>query len=227
MSKGSFVFVADLKKKMREHRERESVFRPIRAEIEDAADWRARLVAIRRLYAAMGESWVDHDPYIDGLANYLTPIESALWTDIRTVGHMPMLMQVPVGRYFVDFGDLESRIALEADGKEFHNQERDAIRDEWLWINEGWRVFRVSGAQCMRVLPERGQFCQDYYYEHGTKPSEAEIAKSESEFLYSTSTGVVTALREVFYDRSGRNLGLMVDVLHNHRLADFPIPGRE
>jgi len=110
-------------------------------------------------------------PYGIGLDNYLTPIERALWNDIRCMG-LPFYMQYPVGRRFVDFGDPVYQIAIEADGKEFHTPEKDAAKDRDL-EREGWRVFRVTGHDCMyaraplaEILPmyERFEGQYDWYY---------------------------------------------------------------
>ena len=75
-----------------------------------------------------------------------TPIERDLWTDLRCAG-VPMYPQVPVGRFFIDFGDPLERIGLEADGRDFHDVARDRARDEILLREYGWRIYRVTGSQ--------------------------------------------------------------------------------
>lgn len=87
-------------------------------------------------------------PYELGLGEKLTPIEYALWSDIRYMG-LPFYMQYPVGRRFVDFGDPRMKIAIEADSAKWHTPEKDLIRDREL-RNEGWRVFRIGGSDCFK-----------------------------------------------------------------------------
>ena len=72
-----------------------------------------------------------------------TPIERDLWTDLRCAG-VPMYPQVPVGRFFIDFGDPLERIGLEADGRDFHDVVRDRARDEILLREYGWCIYRVA-----------------------------------------------------------------------------------
>lgn len=78
-----------------------------------------------------------------------TPIESALWSDIRMEGAV-LYPQYPVSRFFVDFANPVARIAIECDGKHFHiDKEKDARRDKE--INKiGWTVYRFTGSECMK-----------------------------------------------------------------------------
>lgn len=94
-------------------------------------------------------SW-DDEPY--DIANWLvlfTPIEMAAWTDIRGAG-LPLWPQLPVGRFFVDFGNPIKKVALECDGKEWHNPAKDALRDAEL-AQMGWVVIRAEGWRCNRI----------------------------------------------------------------------------
>lgn len=203
--------------------ERARVLQPLRDAVAAATDWRVRLDAIRRLYDAMTpEEWLSHDPYADGLQNTLTPIEDQLWTDIRCCGHMPMLMQVPAGPYVMDFADPRERIAIEADGKGYHSTERDRRRDQWLWENEGYRVFRVTGAECFRVLPH----VPEVEAQRGERLSPEERDAIATRFYGETSAGVVEAIRQVFYEKEYRIqfYDAVHRALHLHRLADFEIP---
>ena len=96
---------------------------------------------IREYYSIVGPDILAghrRSPYGLGIENYLTPIEVALWQEIRMRG-LPFYMQYPVGRRFVDFGDPINQIAIEADGAAFHSEEKDAKK------NEDWSVFRIKG----------------------------------------------------------------------------------
>lgn len=78
----------------------------------------------------------------------MTPIESALWGDIRLVG-LVLYAQYPVGRFFVDFGNPVAKVAIECDGAAYHlDAAKDAAREREL--NEmGWKVYRISGRDCL------------------------------------------------------------------------------
>lgn len=98
-------------------------------------------------------SWLLGDPYqIADWVMLFTPIESAAWHDIRSYG-VPMWPQFPVGKYFADFGNPVAKVALECDGKQFHDPKKDALRDK-AFASMGWRVIRAPGWQCVKVLDD-------------------------------------------------------------------------
>lgn len=102
--------------------------------------------SIRSLYKSIEGD--DYDPYVVDWLKVFTPIESFAWQSIRHCG-LPMRPQFPVGRVFLDFADPDKKIAIECDGKYWHNATDDAIRDAKL-AAQGWRVFRVTGSECYR-----------------------------------------------------------------------------
>jgi len=122
---------------------------PIRAE-----KWRERLSAIRARYAEYKKlvsqghsSWEHGDPYaVADWINIFTPIEQAAWSDIRGLP-FTVWPQFPVGKYFVDFAIVHKKIAIECDGADYHDAEKDAVRDEEL-RKIGWAVVRVPGRDC-------------------------------------------------------------------------------
>jgi very-short-patch-repair endonuclease len=120
-------------------------FRPIDITLPVPQRWNE----IRRLYRAERDH-IDAGIYTAYLANWdaiFTPIERAMWEAIRCYGGLRFFPQYPVGRYFVDFGDPWSCIAIECDGKQWHDEQTDAIRDSHL-EQMGWRVFRIPGNAC-------------------------------------------------------------------------------
>lgn len=92
--------------------------------------------------------WFKGDPYeVGDWLSVFTPIEFSMWQDIRGMG-LDLWPQLPVGRFFVDFGNPVAKVAVECDGRQWHlDQEKDAARDAEL-ERMGWKVYRVPGWQC-------------------------------------------------------------------------------
>ena len=76
-----------------------------------------------------------------------TEAEKALWSRLRSrqLDGAKFRRQHPIGRYIVDFVDLEKKLVIELDGGQ-HNEEselqKDNIRTAWL-NSEGYRVLRL------------------------------------------------------------------------------------
>lgn len=130
-----------------------------------------RFEAIKRHYAALspiilaGESdeWAvcayAWDTPSSGIR--LSPIERALWCDIRQQ-NVVMYPQYPVAGYFVDFANPVAKVAIECDGAAFHvNAAKDASRQRHIEA-KGWTVYRISGADCMRdeIISEDEEGCE-------------------------------------------------------------------
>ena len=77
---------------------------------------------------------------------HFTPIESAMWSDIRCEG-ITMYPQWPACGFFLDFANPVAKVAIECDGREFHDPRKDAERDAIL-AEAGWRVYRIQGYEC-------------------------------------------------------------------------------
>lgn len=131
--------------------------RPLALAIERAHDWRERLRAIRAYYeavrpeidAAQPYEWA-YDVYEVDWPALFTPIESAIWSDVRGLG-LVLYPQFPMEAgghtYFADFASPRRKVCIECDGKAFHDPKVDAIRDSALSL-AGWAVYRFTGAQC-------------------------------------------------------------------------------
>ena len=77
--------------------------------------------------------------------SYMSPIEVNMWSDIRSYG-LFFYPQVPIGNFFVDFANPLEKIVIEVDGKQWHDIEKDALRDKEL-KEMGWRVVRLPGSE--------------------------------------------------------------------------------
>lgn len=125
-----------------------------------------------------------------------SPAEELAQQVIRGSG-LDMWPQYPVGRYFVDFGDPYKKIALEVDGRDYHDIDRDRVRDAELF-NLGWIVYRVSGAEAYRS------------------------AEDNDEWRDNTVEGVVSAINVVHYGK-GTPTEQHFKTLRNHCLVECAV----
>lgn len=134
------------------------------------------------------DSWHRSDPYrLGDWVNLFTPIEMAAWQDIRAAG-LPLWPQLPVARFFVDFGNPVAKIALECDGQRWHDPVKDAARDRELF-DMGWRVYRAPGWRCWAVMERPDNY--------------AELSADEKETYHrenmeNTMDGLIAEMRSVF-----------------------------
>jgi hypothetical protein len=104
------------------------------------------------------------DPYSwESLGIVMTPIERMMWSDIRMIG-IVMYPQYPVGGVFVDFANPKAKVAIECDGKDFHDRIKDAERDRML-RELGWRVYRITGSDCVKLGKDGHDEDGHYVYE--------------------------------------------------------------
>lgn len=141
------------------------------ARIDGSIPWDKRFALYRKNYRmkqikvdAGLSSWGHDDPYeIADWDSVFTPIERSLWWDIREK-RMHLWPQLPVGRFFVDFGSPVSKVAVECDGKKWHDAKKDAARDAEL-RELGWSVYRIPGWLCHGIAPEYDPSMDEYELE--------------------------------------------------------------
>jgi len=78
----------------------------------------------------------------------LTPIEGILLDAMRSRGLTPQA-QYGIIKYRVDFAFPAQRLAVECDGRGWHDAERDARRDAHLEVL-GWKTLRFTGSEIYR-----------------------------------------------------------------------------
>lgn len=102
------------------------------------------------ILAAPKNEWAFHPYEWDDVCGIsLTPIEEAMWSDIRTCD-LVMYPQYPAHGFFLDFANPKAKVCIECDGAAYHvDRERDRQRDAIL-SSHGWHVYRISGADCRR-----------------------------------------------------------------------------
>lgn len=118
--------------------------------------------ALRWHYDLYMPEIMDADPWVYGIDPYaweepfgmvnMTPIERLMWCDIRQTG-IVMYPQFPVLNFFLDFANPVAKVAIECDGREFHDPRKDDERDARL-SEIGWTVYRLTGSQIVREYPD-------------------------------------------------------------------------
>lgn len=80
----------------------------------------------------------------------MTPIERMAYEEAAIAG-LQAYSEYPIGRFWADLAIPSLRVAIEADGAAYHdNEERDCERDREIWRAHGWIVLRVTGSECYR-----------------------------------------------------------------------------
>lgn len=131
--------------------------------------WKARQ-ALRDFYADAHDEIMAAEPHEWGIDTYevdwikvFTPIERALWHDIRSEGAV-LYPQNPVGRYFADFCNPKAGVIIECDGRAWHaDKKKDKARDAELRAL-GFKTYRIRGTDC---------FSEPLETEDGIEPGEA------------------------------------------------------
>jgi hypothetical protein len=130
------------------------------------------------------------DPYFVDWSALFTPIEVMAWSEVRSNG-MHMFPQYPVGRYFLDFADPRNKIALECDGKQWHDEAKDRRRDADLF-EMGWCVYRATGAECMRFVQPPADYRE---MTEGEEPDDEHLYR----WYLQTIDGLGESIRAVHY----------------------------
>lgn len=156
------------------------------------------------------------DPY--DLAVDMTPIEAAVWIDIRGAG-LPFFPQVPVLSYFLDFADPVKKINIECDGKQWHDPAKDVLRDAKLRA-DGWTIYRLPGWKCKRVAMTPGELLSEEREQGYSKNEAAERIKSRvRDWYFNTSSGVIKALAFFQYGGACEHDRFALEALSEHRSA--------
>lgn len=153
------------------------------------------------------------DPYFIDWTTHFTPIESDAWHTIRCLG-LPLYPQFPVGNVFVDFGDPVKKIALECDGKAYHDAEKDLIRDYELF-KAGWIVFRATGRECHKADIDLESMIEDLRNEC---MYESDFNEKVEDWALNTSDGLITAIGWKYYGKNTHELRsfFLQESLENH-----------
>lgn len=149
--------------------------------------------AIRALYNTIDTN--EYEAYPVDWTPVFSPIEDMAWGEIRAHS-LPFWPQYPIGNYFADFADPIKKIVIECDGREFHSRSKDLARDQYM-NGQGWRVYRISGADCNRILQSPWEVIGDMALEEDC----AEAERLIREWMHSTIDGLVASIATVHFAR--------------------------
>ncbi len=154
---------------------------------------------IKRFYADYKNA-LDRTPhnrwafiYQIGIHDEMTPIEKAAWQALR-VENVVMYPQYPIANMFLDFANHKLKIAIEMDGRDYHEIGRDKQRDAKL-KKLGWTVYRVPGSECCTRVsrkwendPKLFDYPEMHYHEQ------------MCDFYHNSIDGVVRALAYTYFN---------------------------
>jgi very-short-patch-repair endonuclease len=174
----------------------------LRQGIETATNYYQKLQALKKYYSQVDEDiikafkvskfrWQNTYPY--DWSRILTPIEFQAWQAIRSKGRIVLYPQYPVLNYYLDFANPGLKIGLELDGKQYHNKERDVIRDAEL-KNAGWVIYRITGKEMMR-----SNFKELYEIQELLRYDEAHYDDLRY-WLLETGDGVIEAIKAFHFE---------------------------
>lgn len=165
------------------------------------------------MYKATGET--RFDPYEMDFITKLTPIENSVWIDIRSEP-IQMFPQLPVLNYFLDYANPFKKVAIECDGKHWHDPIKDAIRDNRL-IDEGWTIYRIPGHKCNRILesPAEAKYRLQERESYGHDIDDEVNAVARKWFM-NTSTGIIRAIAVAHFGAETMFLDQVDETLNEH-----------
>jgi len=125
-------------------------------------------------------------PYDIGIEWEMSPIEENVWAAIRYIG-LPLYPQVPVGPYFMDFGDFRHRIGIEVDSVKFHTDwQKDKARQSYI-EKRGWKIFRFPSRIVYKTredfTDENQNVNWDRYYEDSAEGRLIKIYQERTNFF--------------------------------------------
>lgn len=166
------------------------------------------------IYRQTGQ--MQFDPYDLDFTQGMTPIEESVWYDIRIL-NISMYPQIPALQYFLDFANPFIKVAIECDGKQWHDPEKDAIRDSNL-IADGWTIYRIPGSKCNRVLKDPMEIFNELRSDgFSEQDAEEEVRPHAKKWFLDTSTGIVKAIGVRHFGQKSRFDDLVEWTISEHQ----------
>lgn len=169
----------------------------IRNEFESKDNYFNRLRIIGQYWKANEERLIKkpriwfHAEAFDWLKIF-SPIEMDAWIALRGKG-IPMYPQYNILNYYLDFANPGFKIAIELDGKDYHDPEKDKKRDFELF-KHGWKVFRIKGKEMVREYKDFSDF-EDWEW----RDNNDEVMKDIRHWIMNTGNGVIEAIARVYF----------------------------
>jgi hypothetical protein len=173
--------------------------------IKYATNYFGQLQSIKKYYQSLEDDIIGsfhrnksgwHSSYPFDWSQIFTPIEYQAWCSIRSKGKIVLYPQYPVLNYWLDFANPGNKIGVELDGKNYHNEEKDRVRDAKLQ-ELGWTIYRIKGSEMMKSDFLTPSEMQDDWYSHEDDDTTINQLRY---WLMETGDGVIEAIkREHFH----------------------------
>jgi very-short-patch-repair endonuclease len=171
-------------------------------DLGNARSYFDKLKAIRTYYQSKEQDFIRrpftwHDTYPCDWFEIMTPIEWCAWKEMRSRGNIVMYPQYPVLGYHLDFANPGIKLGIELDGKDYHDQDNDIIRDIDL-VNAGWTIIRIPGKEMINTHYKNFETLFDSGI-HETN----QVIDNISYWILKTGDGVLEAISYLFFHRNG------------------------
>jgi very-short-patch-repair endonuclease len=173
----------------------------INSEVENIEDYHGKLDCIKKYYEGEEGNILHtfrkskkmfYNAYPLDWMKIMTPIERLAWGSIRIKG-VVLYPQYPVLNYHLDFANPGLMIALELDGSEWHDEEKDLKRDNKL-RELGWTIYRISGKEMYRDFKD----FESVQYEGITDPRK--IRDHIKYWMLGTGDGVIQEIKTTHFE---------------------------
>jgi very-short-patch-repair endonuclease len=166
-----------------------------------ATNYYQQLLALRRYYESKEYQILEAfkkskhlwaRAYPTDWSQLLTPIEFLAWQTIRAKGRIVLYPQYPILKYYADFANPGLKIALELDGMNYHNSDKDRIRDENIKA-EGWTIYRITGREMYNSKFKDWQVLDEQEIEEDHR------APYIQDWLMNSGDGVIEAIKTIHF----------------------------
>lgn len=166
---------------------------------------------IMEAYSYGNDVW--SDPYFVDWMPLFSPIETHMWYILRG-GMTPFYPQYPIEGAILDFAHIGLKIAIECDGKDWHEEGKDKKRDLRL-MESGWKTFRIKGSEFytkFKFPDEISDYLDEYY--------RIEDNDEYINYVMNTPEGVVEAIKKYYIYEEGYN-ERHIETLKAHTYLDL------
>lgn len=164
------------------------------------SNWEEAYRIIRKFYLLneLRFSGIKHKifkAYSTPIWRFMNPAERDFYMQYISIGGIALYPLYFAGGYFLDFANPGLKLGIEIDGKNFHDAEKDLVRDSDLG-ELGWIILRMTAVDVLKGQKYLSDIENEFAYQDNNEQQD-----SIKSFFESGSIGLLYALRALFFDR--------------------------